>query len=141
MRTPRAAEPKESEREESHELEMGGTVYRAMRRPADGFDASPTLSDAEYMERLCPPLQDITQMQRDLTPEAIEMEAFMDWVQSESVFAEHHPPFFHQPAPELDHFFRHAFLEGKLRRIRRCVIAGLDANQRLARAAAAVDAD
>ena len=96
-------------------------------------------------------------MPRDLTFEAIksgyadcglfpnyrdrqQREEFMDWLQSGSVFAEHHEQFFHQPAPDLDHFIRHAFLEAKLRRIRRCVIAGLDA-QRKARAAAAVDVD
>ena len=126
--------------------------------PKQFFDENPTMSDEGYMERLCPPLQDTTQMPRDLTFEAIksghadcglfpnyrdrqQREEFMDWLQSESVFAEHHERFFHQPAPDLDHFIRHAFLEAKLRRIRRCVIAGLDANQRLARAAAAVDAD
>ena len=127
-------------------------------KPNQFFDANPTLSVADYMGRLCPPLQDTTQMPRDSTWEAIDSgyaycglfpnyrdrqqrEEFMDWLQSESVFAEHHERFFHQPAPDLDHFIRHAFLEAKLRRIRRCVIAGLDANQRLARAAAAVDVD
>ena len=126
-------------------------------KPNQLFDANPTLSVEDYMERLCPPLQDTTQMPRDLTWEAIDSgyadcgsfpnyrdrqqrEEFMDWLQSGSVFAEHHEQFFHQPAPDLDHFIRHAFLEAKLRRIRRCVIAGLDA-QRKARAAAAVDVD
>ena len=108
-------------------------------KPNQLFDANPTLSVEEYMERLCPPLQDTTQMPRDLTDRQ-QREEFMDWLQSGSVFAEHHEQFFHQPAPDLDHFIRHAFLEAKLRRIRRCVIAGLDA-QRKARAAAAVDSD
>ena len=114
--------------------------------PKQFFDENPTMSDEGYMERLCPPLQDTTQplqdttqMPRDLTDRQ-QREEFMDWLQSGSVFAEHHEQFFHQPAPDLDHFIRHAFLEAKLRRIRRCVIAGLDA-QRKARAAAAVDSD
>ena len=103
--------------------------------PKQFFDENPTMSDEGYMERLCPPLQDTTQMPRDLTFEAIksgyadcglfpnyrdrqQREEFMDWLQSGSVFAEHHEQFFHQPAPDLDHFIRHAFLEVKLRRIR-----------------------
>ena len=115
-------------------------AYKKMRtpRPAEPkqfFDASPTLSVADYMGRLCPPLQDTTQKPRDLTWEAIDSgyadcglfpnyrdrqqrEEFMDWLQSGSVFAEHHERFFQQLALDLDHFIRHAFLEVKLRRIR-----------------------